>query len=102
VRAELHVDGPAAVIRLDGELDTASATDVMELVGSALRSTGVTDLTIDLAALMYIDSSGLNALLFAGKACEQHGATLTLANPIDRVRRILTITGVDEFFVIRP
>ena len=99
---ELHTQGTSAVIRLDGELDLASATDVMELVTTALDERGVRDLTLDLDKLVYCDSSGLNALLYAQNACEQRGAALTLANPIDRIRRILDITGVDEFFVITP
>ena len=100
--AELHTEGRSGVIRLDGELDLASATDVMELVTTALDEQGITDLTLDLDRLVYCDSSGLNALLYAQNVCAERGARLTLANPIDRIRRILDITGVDAFFVITP
>ena len=100
--AELHREGPSAVIRLDGDLDLVSAGGVMELVANALTASETRQLTIDLDKLVYLDSSGLNVLLYAQNTCEQYGTHLTLLTPIDRVRRVLDITGVDAFFDIQP
>jgi anti-anti-sigma factor len=80
-------------LRLIGELDVAEADDLIENVRSMVEPEG--DLTLDLKALEFIDSSGVRALVsIAGLLGD--GATLILSEPTGPVRRVLDLVGIEE------
>jgi anti-sigma B factor antagonist len=86
------------VVALRGELDLVNATDVAAaLVKVAAREPMI---IVDLAALEFIDSSGVAALARGRKHARHAGGDLVLAAPRQRVLRILAITRlVDDFSV---
>ena len=100
---ELSIDvqreGDDAVVRLAGELDISTSPDLQdalaELTGAPRR------VTIDLAALEFVDSTGLAALLGAHKALAEQGGTLELRHPSKVVIGLVQITGLDDVFEIR-
>ena len=100
---ELSIDvereGDDAVVRLAGELDISTSPDLQdalaELTGSPRR------VTVDLAALEFMDSTGLAALLGAHKRLTEHGGTLELRSPSKMVIGLVQITGLDDVFEIR-
>ena len=55
-------DGARAVVRISGDLDLATAPRLCEEI-ITLASRGVSAVTVDLAHLDFIDSSGLTALI---------------------------------------
>ena len=59
-------------------------------------------LLVDLAAVTFMDSSGLSALLHARRDAERTGAVVRLARLPHRVARILEITGADQVFAAAP
>lgn len=89
-------------VRLIGELDVAEADRLIEQVRSTVDLQG--DLTLDLKALEFIDSSGVRALVsIAGLLSE--GSTLILSEPTAAVRRVLDLVGIEQVaasIVIRP
>lgn len=54
-------DGSALTVQLIGRLDAVTALELDKNLQASLK--GVTDLTLDLAALEYISSAGLRMLL---------------------------------------
>ncbi len=86
------------VVALGGELDLADAADVAAaLVAVAEREP---EIIVDLAALEFIDSSGVAALARARKLARHAGGDLLLAAPRQPVLRVLAITRlVDDFTV---
>ena len=86
------------VVALGGELDLVDAADVAAaLMTAADREPEV---IVDLAALQFIDSSGVAALARGRTHARQAGGDLLLAAPRQPVLRVLAITGlVDEFSV---
>ncbi len=56
--------------------------------------------TLDLANVTFIDSSGLRSLLAANREALERGGVLRLRHPSAGVRRLLQITGTDEHFTI--
>lgn len=60
---------------------------------------GVKKLTVDMAAVVYISSAGLRALLAALHAMGD-GGSVTLLNVCDNVMHTLQITGFSEIFTI--
>ena len=55
---------------------------------------------IDLAAVEFIDSSGLRSLLSASRRAQGRDTSVTLRNPSSGVLRLLSITGTTTQFVI--
>ncbi len=61
---------------------------------------GSQPIVIDLAAVEFIDSSGLRSLLAASRRAEGRGTTVVLRKPSTGVMRLLSITGTTEQFEI--
>jgi anti-sigma B factor antagonist len=94
----VHTDTTVVVV-LDGELDLASAPQLQrELL--ALCALPVHVISLDLGALTFMDSSGLNVLNRVRVAADDHGIKLTLGDVRDQVRRVLEVTNMTELFTI--
>jgi anti-sigma B factor antagonist len=85
----------AAVVRvaLTGELDLESADAVGGRVREVLER-GATEVVVDLAAVTFCDSTGVEALVAAHDTAARAGARLTVAHAYGITRRTLEITGV--------
>ena len=80
-------------LRVAGELDSHTAPDLEARLGQ-LPSEG--DITLDLADLTFIDSSGLRVLVAQHQRLEDAGHALILAAPSAPVARLIEITGLTE------
>jgi anti-sigma B factor antagonist len=100
-RFEYDIDnaerGGECVLTVRGDIDLASASDFEASLRTALDS-GPSSVTLDLAALTFIDSSGLRVLVSASKDAQSRGATLGLRNVPRHAQRVLDITGLSEWF----
>ena len=85
----------AAVIRLTGELDVRTAVTLRAVLAQQVLA-GPGNLVLDLSGLEFVDSSGLAALLAAHQGTRQAGMALVLAGPIPSLRRIMSLTGIDN------
>ncbi|MFE5794301.1 STAS domain-containing protein [Streptomyces sp. NPDC056503] len=86
-------DALTAVLSVGGELDMETAGRLEEHMAEQLRQ-GRCHVVLDLSALAFMDSSGLNVLIRAVHRARDAGGDLHLAAPTPPVRRILEITGV--------
>jgi anti-sigma B factor antagonist len=93
------LDGPRAIVSINGELDAYSAPGLEEEVGRLIAS-NVTDLVFDLSGTDFLDSSGLRAILTAQHTVTDREGRLALRNPSNSVRRLLDIAGLTEQFII--
>jgi anti-sigma B factor antagonist len=91
--------GGHVVVALRGELDIADAASVMAVLAAA--AAGNPRIIVDLAALEFIDSSGVAALVRGRNLARQAGGDLLLAAPRGPVRRILALTGLIGVFSVR-
>lgn len=84
-------------LTLTGELDLASAPALFDAVAGLRPLT--TDLVIDLAAVTFIDSSGLRALLAAREAAaDDRGTRVKLTGSTRSVSRLLELSGTAPMF----
>jgi anti-anti-sigma factor len=91
LRIEVRHEADRVVVRLEGELDMASAPLLREAIESADREPSST-LVLDLQELRFIDSSGLRTILWARERCQE----LALTPGSEQVQRLLAISGAGE------
>lgn len=101
LRVSSTTDQDAAVVVADGEIDLSSVNLLRDAVTTAVAA-GVRSLTIDLADVTYIDSSGLGMLVGAHKRMTATGGSLTVRCGQQRVLRLFRLTGLDRVLTIRP
>jgi anti-sigma B factor antagonist len=87
---EIETQGPRT-FRLSGELDISNSEHVSEVLVEALRAEG--DLTLDISALTFVDSSGIRTLVQAARELEGRGR-LILRDPQVPVLRVIELMGL--------
>ncbi|WP_030606677.1 STAS domain-containing protein [Streptomyces sclerotialus] len=86
-----------AVLRVSGELDHASEAAFLSSTGAVLAD-GYRYLVLDVAALTFCDSRGLNCLLALHWLLRRREGTLLLACAGRRLSDLLAHTGSDQLF----
>jgi anti-sigma B factor antagonist len=76
-----------------GELDIASAPSVEQLTGE-LCADGASEIVLDLSALAFIDSAGLEAIEQSRTLCEQHECGFCLIPGVKNVERLYELDGL--------
>jgi anti-sigma B factor antagonist len=79
--------------RLVGPLDLPSHMALTELMEELVRTPG--DITLDVSAVTFMDSSGLRVVL---DACRElaDGGSVRLVNPAGQVQKLLRLTGAAD------
>ena len=91
-------DGAPAVVKLSGELDIASASEVTAALTALL--TGGHDVVVDMGGLRFCDSTGFAAFVRARNIADEQGRTFTLRRPQTNVGRAMAFAGLNDVFVI--
>ena len=91
-----EIDGKY-VATLVGEMDTAAAVEVEEIL-KPLYSTDGKDVMIECKDLEYIASSGLRILLSILKGAKAAGSKVTLRNVNDDIKDVFKLTGFISIF----
>jgi anti-sigma B factor antagonist len=79
-------------LRLEGQLDGASALSLARVLLDAQRAGTV--LTLDLSRLSFVDIAGLRVLIDAARRAATAGCELFLRAPSPDVRRLFRVTGL--------
>jgi anti-sigma B factor antagonist len=85
-------------IALDGEIDLSNAAalgTVLERIVEARPAT----VSVDLAQISFLDSTGLHCLLDAAENAAAVGCQLVVRRPAGEVLRIFAICGVDDILL---
>ena len=94
----VHADGSLVVLTLSGEIDLANC-DVLRACLESIED-GHERIVVDLAAVPFIDSSGMNVLFAMATAHAAAGRQLLLRRPTERVARVLEIGGITELIPV--
>jgi anti-sigma B factor antagonist len=95
IEVEDRSDGISALI-IEGEVDLSNAHRVYDAVLIVAETSQLTTVELDVAAVTFIDSSGLSALIKAATTLRDRNGELTLRNPSAPVARLLTVTGLTD------
>jgi anti-sigma B factor antagonist len=94
-------EGSISVVRAGGELDLATAPQLVRAIAVAAGGRRPRVL-VDLAAVEFCDSAGLRALLGAAREVEAGAGRLVVAvEPGGMVARLLEMAGLTEFLRVR-
>jgi anti-sigma B factor antagonist len=91
--------GENPVVEAAGEIDVATSPLLRAELATLLEQRPES-ITVDLAAVSFIDSSGLGVLVGALKGLRDHNpaADMRVLHPQDAVRKVFDITGLDDLF----
>lgn len=89
-----------AVIEVAGRIDSNNANQFGDALNNVIAQNH-NQLVLDLAGVDYMSSAGLREIVAAAKKLQGKGE-LRLAQPSERVREVLEMTGLDSVFQIFP
>ena len=90
-------NGNNLTVALEGRLDTNTAPELESVLKNSLD--GITELTIDMAALDYLSSAGLRILLGAQKTMNKQGS-MKVTNVNDTIMEIFEVTGFVDILTV--
>lgn len=88
----------AAVLALEGKLDTLTAPELTAAVDDVVKETS--ELVLDFEKLTYISSAGLRALLAAQKAVTAQSGRMRVINSNEMVRSVFAMTKFDQILTL--
>jgi anti-sigma B factor antagonist len=88
--------GDAIVVDIVGRLALADGTAAVRDVIGSLVQQGKKHIVLNLAAVDFVDSSGLGELVRTHASVRSHGGQLKLANPSKHVHDLLKMTKLDR------
>ncbi|MCC3764640.1 STAS domain-containing protein [Glycomyces sp. TRM65418] len=88
------------IVLLSGEIDLHTAPRLSAAVDDALTEDPVR-VVLDMRGVTFCDSRGLGTLVILARAAARSRAVLVLANLGDFLKRLLSVSGIGEHFVIR-
>ena len=91
-------DGGQSVLALTGELDIDSVGAVREKLQQRLAAERPQALTVDLAGLTFIDSSGLGLLIEIRRLTLSADISFAMVNVASGPARVIAIAGLTETF----
>lgn len=92
---------PDALVVIAGEIDAANVGELYELFAELARE-GFQRISLNLAELTFMDSTGLSLLVAVHKRTHSSGGELVIFSPTRPVQRLFAIAGLDAVFTIRP
>jgi anti-sigma B factor antagonist len=99
--SEIRTDGEHALVALAGEVDLSTVGPLYQLFADLSRDR-VRHVALNLAEVVFLDSTGLSVLVAEHKRVDSMGGELIIFAPRINVRRLFEVTGLDSYFNIRP
>jgi anti-anti-sigma factor len=88
-------------LQLTGELDIASAPGLQRTIVRLCELSTTRALTLDMSGLTFIDSTGLAAIVYASRVCEQRDCPLDAVRGPEAVQAVFAMTGLDRLLPFR-
>lgn len=89
--------GSEARLEIDGALDALTVPDIRPVI-DALIADEVAQVTIDLAKVTLVDSSGVGAIVSLFKRLKARGGNLTVVGAHDQPLAVLKLLRLDRVF----
>jgi anti-sigma B factor antagonist len=100
-QVEIRHLGVACVVTLAGEIDVATAPDIVQSVAAATRERPDQSVTIimDLSRVTFIDASGMSALVAVQREAARRRRQVTVLRRVpSHIARVFRMAGLDDMF----
>ena len=97
----VYVKKDILILRLKGELDDVSASDLRTRVANYIESYNINHLVLNLADLTFLDSSGIGFIIGRYHQLRKRNGDITISNVNSKVERIIYISGLAKICKIR-
>ncbi len=94
-----RVQGRAAVVQADGDIDVFTAPLLRERLAELIRA-GHHHLVVDMESVTFLDSTGLGVLVGARRKVHAHEGSVRVICTHERIIKIFRITGLTGVFPI--
>ena len=88
-----------ATVEASGEIDTATSPLLRSCLAECLYH-GCTEITVDMSHLEFIDSSGIQVLVWTLKELRANDGRLIIRNPPSMAQRVLAISGITPYLTL--
>ena len=88
----------ATVLELTGDLMGGPDARIVSSTLEEMAEEGVRNVVIDLENVTMINSSGLSMLIAGFKTLSSHDGKLLLANPTEKITKLLEMTKLNQVF----
>ena len=92
---ELDQEGPASILRIEGDITSASEPDLMAAYALAAAN-GSSAVILDFSKLEYMNSGGIGLLVTLLVRAQRTGGRLIATGLSDHYREIFSLTRLDE------
>ncbi len=92
---ELDQEGPASILRIQGDVTSASEADLTAAYGPAVAN-GARVVVLDFSQLDYMNSGGIGLLVTLLVRARRGGRRLVATGLSDHYRQIFSLTRLDE------
>ena len=96
MQLEIHREGGHLTAALIGELDHHAAAEVRQKIDTAVLSCRPRMLTIDLARLTFMDSSGIGLIMGRYRLMASLDGKVRVAGATPRMERMIRLSGLDK------
>ena len=96
----LEITGEVGRIILIGKFDFSVQDNFRQIIDETLSNGTIKDITVDMADVVFMDSSAIGLLLLLNERSKAEGKSLTLMNCHDPIREIFAIGGFDSILTI--
>jgi anti-sigma B factor antagonist len=100
-KVDHDVEAGVQLVAVSGELDLASVNDLRTALGTA-AATRSPAVVVDVSDVSFIDSTALAALIRSNDELSSNGVRMVMACPPGPVRRLLTMTSLDDRLILAP
>ena len=97
---ELDQEGPASILRIEGDITSASEDEMMTAYGQAMAN-GATAVVLDFTRLQYMNSGGIGLLVTVLVRAQRAGGRLVATGLSEHYRQIFSLTRLDEAIEIK-
>jgi serine/threonine-protein kinase RsbW len=101
-RIDTTEQGTRRTIKLVGELDSATCTELASQFEQLTVTRDFSELVLDLEELSFIDSSGMRTIILIEQTARQQAIPLVVLPPPEPVSGLLQITGISDRLTLAP
>ncbi|SHI16953.1 anti-sigma F factor antagonist [Desulfosporosinus lacus] len=84
------------LLRIDGELDMHTASDLRQAIDSEIEKRGIRTVILNLQDVQFVDSSGLGVILGRYKKLLPLGGKLKITNVPPHIYKIMELSGLPK------